>query len=338
MIILGLESSCDETAVAVLRADGNRVVVLSNQVYTQHHEHLAYGGVVPEIASRAHLQKFPPLITAALTEANIAYTDINAIAATTGPGLNGGLMVAMMFGKSLALGLNKPFYATNHLEGHTLVAQLTKEVAFPYLMLLVSGGHCQFIAVEALGQYRIIGGTIDDAIGECFDKTARMMGLGYPGGVMVEKMAAQGNPQAFTLPLPLRHEGVDFSFSGLKTAVRTLVEKNQPLTDKTRADICASLQYTIGKLLALKATRALETTGISRLVLSGGVAANQALRQHLTEACAAMDATFFAPPLDLCTDNGVMIAYAALRRAQQGYKGDGLHSNIRVRWPMEELR
>jgi N6-L-threonylcarbamoyladenine synthase len=337
MIMLGLESSCDETAVALLQAEGDSVRTLSSQVYTQHKEHLDYGGVVPEIAARAHLEKFPPLIAAALKEAKLTYADVDAIAACTGPGLNGGLMMAMMFGKSLALGLDKPFYATNHLEGHTLMARLSEKLDFPFLMLLVSGGHCQFIAAEALGQYRIIGGTIDDAIGECFDKTARLMGLGYPGGTAVEKLAKLGNPKAFNLPLPLRHEGIDFSFSGLKTAVRTLVEKHQPLTDEVKADICASLQLAIGKLLAIKSLRALETTGMKQLVLSGGVAANQALRTQLTEACASVGATFFAPPISLCTDNAVMIAYAALLRAQKGHQGDNLDVNIRVRWPVEDL-
>ena len=337
MIFLGLESSCDETAVALLQADSDGVRVLSSQVYTQHKEHLDYGGVVPEIAARAHLEKFPPLINTALKDAKLSYSDIDGIAATTGPGLNGGLMMALMFGKSLALGLDKPFYATNHLEGHTLMAQLSEKLDFPFLMLLVSGGHCQFIAAEALGKYRIVGGTLDDAIGECFDKTARLMGLGYPGGPAIEKLAAQGNPKAFTLPLPLQHEGIDFSFSGLKTAVRNLIEQHQPLTEQTKADICASLQMAIGKLLAVKAVRALQMTGMKQLVLSGGVAANKALRAQLAEACAEADAAFFAPPLSLCTDNAVMIAYTALLRAQNGQQGDSLGSNIRVRWPVEEL-
>lgn len=338
MIMLGLESSCDETAVALLQSEGDAVRTLSSQVYTQHKEHLDYGGVVPEIAARAHLEKFPLLIEAALKEAKLTYTDIDAIAACTGPGLNGGLMMAMMFGKSLAVGLDKPFYATNHLEGHTLMARLSEKLDFPFLMLLVSGGHCQFIAAEALGQYRIIGGTIDDAIGECFDKTARLMGLGYPGGPAVDRLAQQGNPKAFMLPLPLRHEGIDFSFSGLKTAVRTLVEKHQPLTDEVKADICASLQFAITKLLSIKAERALEMVGMKQLVISGGVAANRSLREQLAQMCAARGASFFAPPVSLCTDNAVMIAYAALLRAQKGHQGDGLNVNIRVRWPVEELR
>ncbi|MBI1363837.1 MAG: tRNA (adenosine(37)-N6)-threonylcarbamoyltransferase complex transferase subunit TsaD [Proteobacteria bacterium] len=337
MIVLGLESSCDETAAALveLDADGSGRI-LASKVYTQK-EHLDYGGVVPEIAARAHLEKMPAMVRGCLKEANLGWPRIDAVAATTGPGLLGGVLVGTMYGKSLALALDKPFMPVNHLEGHALTACLTNGVDFPFLLLLVSGGHCQFLLVEGLGVYTTLGGTIDDAVGEAFDKVAKLMGFNYPGGPKIQRLAENGNPKAFNLPLPLRHEGLDFSFSGLKTAVRTQLEKAGPLTDQLMADMAASFQETVARLLEIKTERALAQTHVKTFVLAGGVAANTLLRGRLEGLCHKKGVTFCAPPVNLCTDNAVMIAYAGARRLLAGEKPD-LASNARARWPLEELK
>jgi len=337
MIVLGLESSCDETAAALVKLDGTgKGTILASKVYTQK-EHLEYGGVVPEIAARAHLEKMPLMVADSLKEAGLDWDDVDAVAATTGPGLLGGVLVGTMYGKSLALALDKPFMPVNHLEGHALTACLTNDIPFPFVLLLVSGGHCQYLMVEDLGEYTILGGTIDDAIGEAFDKVAKLMGFNYPGGPKIQRLAENGNPKAYDLPLPLRHDGLNFSFSGLKTAVRTHLEKTPKVTEQVMADMAASFQETCAKLLEIKTARALEQTKAPAFVLAGGVAANTLLRSRLEQLCHKKGVTFCAPPVNLCTDNAVMIAYAGARRLAAGYKPD-LASNARARWPLEELK
>lgn len=346
MRVLGLESSCDETAAGIVcdtSAPGTGRI-LANIVATQLAEHRPYGGVVPEIAARAHLDKMDDLVRRALAEAHLKLSEIDGIAATCGPGLIGGVMVGAMTGKALAAVTGKPFIAVNHLEAHALTARLTSDVSFPYLLLLVSGGHCQLLLVENVSRYRCLGTTRDDAVGECFDKSAKLLGLGYPGGPMIENAAAAGDPKAFSLPHPMQHRaGCDFSFSGLKTAVRLAVEEaSKPLSGQFVADMAASLQETIAAILKDRTQKALEilekeAVAPSALVASGGVAANGAIRAALTALCARERLSFLAPPPALCTDNGVMIAWAGLERLRLGLTDD-LSVRARPRWPLEELR
>ncbi len=339
MLVLGIETSCDETAVGIV--DDNRRI-WANQIATQIAVHQPYGGVVPEIAARAHLDKIEPVIRAALDEARVSLNDIDGIAATCGPGLIGGVMVGAMAGKAMAAVMQKPFMAVNHLEAHALVARLTEGAPFPYLLLLMSGGHCQLLWVEGVGAYEKLGATIDDAVGECFDKSAKILGLGYPGGPMIEKAAQSGNAMAFSLPHPMKgRAGCDFSFSGLKTAVRTEAAK-QEKTPTFVADMAASLQKTITETLVDRtqhALRQLAETGRKpqALVVGGGVAANGAIRHGLVDVAAQHALPFMAPPPVLCTDNGVMIAWAGLERLRLGLT-DGLDFRTRPRWPLEELR
>lgn len=347
MFVLGLETSCDETAVGIVQdAAGPETRILANVVATQLAEHKPYGGVVPEIAARAHLDKIDDLVREALTQAGIALRDVDGIAATCGPGLIGGVMVGAMTGKAMAAVTGKPFIAVNHLEGHALTARLTNDVAFPYLLLLVSGGHCQLVLAEGIGSYRRLGTTLDDAVGECFDKSAKLLGLGYPGGPMIEDAARRGNAQAFDLPHPLRgRAGCDFSFSGLKTAVRLAVEKEKAAAAPSPSfvpDMAASLQTAIADILADRtahAFRMLEEEGLvpSALVVGGGVAANGAIREKLTHLTHKKGIAFVAPPVALCTDNGVMIAWAGLERLRLGLS-DGLDVRSRPRWPLDELK
>lgn len=333
--VLGIETSCDETAAAVVDVAERRL--LSNVVYSQIKEHADYGGVVPELASRAHQQRLPGLVQQAMAQAQLSFADLNGVAATSGPGLLGGLLVGYNFAKSVAMAAEKPLYATNHLEGHALTAQLSDGVAFPYLLLLVSGGHCQFIHVKGLGDYTTLGGTLDDAVGECFDKVAKMMGLPYPGGPNVEKCAKKGNSRAFVLPVPLRHDAVNFSFSGLKTAMRQLIiSQEQPLTAQVMADLSASFQQTVSEILVLKSKNALQQSGASRFVLAGGVAANSLLRGCLEELCVGENVAFFAPPIGLCTDNAVMIAYAGGLHLQRG-DTTPLDKPAQPRWSLDTL-
>lgn len=345
MLVLGIESSCDDTAVGIVddRAD-LALRVRANQAASQLEAHRPYGGVVPEIAARAHLDVIDDLVNAALAQADVDLSDLDGIAATCGPGLIGGVMVGAMTGKALALVSGKPFIAVNHLEGHGLTARLSNDVPFPYLLLLVSGGHCQLLWVEGVGRFRRLGTTLDDAVGECFDKSAKLLGLGYPGGPAVEAAAQTGNPRAYDLPHPLRgRAGCDFSFSGLKTAVRLACEKQpQPLTDGFVADMAASLQKTIAELLTDRCRQALamlDGQGLapSALVVGGGVGANRAIRTALTQLCHEQGLPFVAPPVGLCTDNGVMIAWAGLERLRLGLT-DGLDVRSRPRWPLDELR
>lgn len=343
MLVLGIETSCDETAVAVVEGQagpgsgrmGPVGRILSNTVYSQLTEHRRFGGVVPEIAARAHLERIDGLIEQALAEAGVGLADLDGIAATGGPGLIGGVMVGVMTGKALAFAHDKPFVAVNHLEGHALSVRLTEPVEFPYLLLLASGGHCQLLTVRGPGDFTRLGTTIDDAAGECFDKTAKLLGLGFPGGPAVEKAAAGGDPKRFALPRPMwRKPGCDFSFSGLKTAVRQTAEKLDPSDPRAVADLCASFQRTVGDVFADRCTNALTLAPMPTLVVAGGVAANVYLRGRLEEVAAAHGAKLVAPPVRLCTDNGAMIAWAGVERLRLG-RVDALDFRPRPRWPLD---
>ncbi len=338
MRVLGIETSCDETAVAIVEApEEERPVgrILANVVYSQLTEHRRFGGVVPEIAARAHLERIDGLLGEALAEAKLELGDLDAIAATGGPGLIGGVMVGVMTAKALAFAHDKPFLAVNHLEGHALSVRLTEDVAYPYLLLLVSGGHCQLLTVRGPGDFTRLGTTIDDAAGECFDKTAKLLGLGFPGGPAVEQAARSGDARRFALPRPMwRKPGCDFSFSGLKTAVRQTVEK-LPANDKQAiADLCASFQRTVGDVLADRCANALALTSPSTLVVAGGVAANAYLRGRLETLAAEHGARLVAPPVKFCTDNGAMIAWAGIERLRLG-QTDSLDFRPRPRWPLD---
>lgn len=344
MRILGIETSCDETAAAIVeRDDSGKGHILSNVVLSQIAEHEPYGGVVPEIAARAHVEALDRLVERALKDANVKLDDVDAIAATAGPGLIGGLIVGLMTAKAMAMAANKPFYAVNHLEGHALTARLTDNLPFPYLLLLVSGGHTQMVLVRGLGDYERLGTTIDDALGEAFDKTAKLLGLPYPGGPTVERMALQGDPKRFPLPRPLKGEArLDFSFSGLKTAVRQTATELAPLSDQDVPDICASFQDAVADTLSDRVKRSLERfkdefpdCATPSLIVAGGVAANKTLRASLEALCAKHGFSFIAPPLNLCTDNAAMIAWAGAERAAT--KGpDSLNLAPRSRWPLDE--
>ena len=342
--ILGIETSCDETAAAIVtrHADG-RGEILSDVVLSQLDEHSAYGGVVPEIAARAHVDALDALVVEALARAGLPLGDVDAIAATSGPGLIGGLLVGLMTAKAIARAANKPLYAINHLEGHALTARLTDGLAFPYLMLLVSGGHTQLVLVRGVGDYERWGTTIDDALGEAFDKTAKLLGLPYPGGPAVERAALSGDADRFSLPRPLVGEArLDFSFSGLKTAVRQAATSIAPLTDDDIADICASFQKAVSRTLKDRIGRGLTrfkdiypANQQPALVVAGGVAANRVLRQTLQDLCAAHGFDFIAPPIQLCTDNAAMIAWAGLERMALGLPADELSVAPRSRWPLD---
>jgi N6-L-threonylcarbamoyladenine synthase len=339
-LILGLESSCDDTAAAVLRGPGTAPVLLSSVVSGQTDLHAAFGGVVPEIAARAHTEKLDLMVEEALQKAGVALTDIDAIAVTSGPGLIGGVLAGVMAAKGLALGLGKPLIGVNHLAGHALTPRLTDGVAFPYLMLLVSGGHCQFLRVNGPDAFARLGGTIDDAPGEAFDKVARILGLPQPGGPLVEAEARSGAPSRFPLPRPLLDRpDCDLSFSGLKTAViRTrdqLTEAQGGLTPQDRADLCASFQAAVADVLAAKSARALAACQrLNGFAVAGGVAANQTLRARLETVAAQAGIPFLAPPLALCTDNAAMIAHAGLLAFEDG-RIDDLTLSARPRWPLD---
>lgn len=343
MRVLGIETSCDETAAAVVsRAEDGSGAILSDIVLSQTEDHAPYGGVVPEIAARAHVEALDGLIVRALDEAGCGLADLDGVAATAGPGLIGGLLVGLMTGKAIAAAESKPFVAVNHLEAHALTARLTDRVDFPYLLLLVTGGHTQIVAVEDVGRYRRLGTTVDDAVGEAFDKVAKMLGLGWPGGPEVEKAAAAGDPARFDLPRPMfGRDGCDFSFSGLKTAVRLEAERIAPLADRDVADLCASFQAAAVDCLADRTESAL--TGFEQkadtdpiLVVAGGVAANRAVRARLDQLAAAAGARLVAPPPGLCGDNATMVAWAGCERLARGAR-DSLDAPARARWPLEEV-
>lgn len=337
--VLGLESSCDDTAAAIV---DSVPTILSNIVISQNTEHVEYLGVVPEIAARSHLINIEGAVDQCLAEADLDFSDIDAIAATCGPGLIGGVIISSMYGKALASALGKPFIAINHLEGHALTAMLTNKVAFPYLVLLASGGHCQFIAVKSLGNYQILGSTIDDAVGEAFDKVAKMMNLGFPGGPIIETLAASGNPDRFDFPRPLcNQKSANMSFSGLKTAVMLKIKELMPLKQNDIENIAASFQQAVCDILGQKTRFAITQYELicpnaKTLVVAGGVAANIKIRETLSILCQNIGYDFIAPPIKLCTDNAAMIAFAGLERVKAGIVND-VGFRPRARWSLEEL-
>ena len=341
LTILGLESSCDDTAAAVVR-DGQ---VLSSVVYGQTALHAEFGGVVPEIAARAHAEKLDHAVEQAMAEANVSFADLDGIAVTAGPGLIGGVLSGVMCAKGLAAATGLPLIGVNHLAGHALTPRLTDGLDYPYLMLLVSGGHCQFLIVEAHDRYRRIGGTIDDAPGEAFDKTARILGLPQPGGPAVEQAARSGDASRFPLPRPLLNQpGCDMSFSGLKTAMLRardgVIAEKGGLTVQDQADLSAGFQAAIVDILTEKTRRALAeylemTPATPSFAIAGGVAANGPVRAALMALCAELETDFVAPPLNLCTDNAAMIAYAGLERMRAGTVDD-LTLSARPRWPLDD--
>ena len=342
MRLLGIETSCDETAAAIVERDpAGRGTILSNIVRSQLDEHAPYGGVVPELAARAHVSHLDHIIARASAEAGVKLRDLDGIAATAGPGLIGGVLVGLITAKALAAALGKPLIAVNHLEAHALTARLTDGLAFPYLLLLVSGGHSQFVLVRGVGDYQRWGTTIDDALGEAFDKVAKLLGLGNPGGPEVERLAKSGNPLRFKFPRPLLKEHrLDFSFSGLKTAVRLAAEEIAPLTPKDVADICGGFQLAVTDIVRHRAAAALsrfraELPGVAPvLVVAGGVAANQAIGSGLRAVAAEAGAQLVVPPIPLCTDNGVMVAWAGAERLALG-DTDGFEISAKARWPLD---
>ena len=348
LTVLGIESSCDETAASVVRggADSPPGEILSSIVYDQTDLHSAYGGVVPEIAARAHAEKLDVAVAEALRAANLPLSAMDAIAVTAGPGLIGGLISGVSCAKGLALGSGKPLVGVNHLEGHALTARLTDGVAYPFLLLLVSGGHCQLLIVESVGSYRRLGTTLDDAPGEAFDKTAKLMGLGFPGGPAVERKAEAGDAARFDFPRALLgRKGCDFSFSGLKTALRVKLDRLREegaVSEQDQADLCAGFQAACVEALSRVTTKAMglfreahPDTNAPVLAVAGGVAANQAVRASLDQAAEAQGFTLIAPPLALCTDNAAMIAWAGLERFAAGHEDD-LTLAPRPRWPLDE--
>ncbi len=338
MRVLGIETSCDETAAAVVTAER---AILANRVLSQNDAHAEFGGIVPEIAARAHLDHLDGLVAGALADAGCKLADLDAIAATAGPGLIGGVLVGATFAKGLACVTEKPFIAVNHLEGHALTARLSHGTAFPYLLLLISGGHCQTLVVLGVGRYRRLGTTLDDAAGEAFDKVAKILNLGYPGGPAVERAAKTGDATRFTLPRPMRgHASCHFSFSGLKTRVRQTVDAlGAPPTATDAADLSAAFQAAVAETLAERCTRAIEsaraiTPELTALVVAGGVAANGGVRTALEAVADKAGLPFIAPPAALCTDNAAMIAWAGVERLQLGLT-DALDFRPRPRWPLD---
>ena len=342
MQVLGIETTCDETAAAVVRlTPEGRGEILADEVMSQIAAHAAYGGVVPEIAARAHVEIVDMLIARALARAGVRAKDLDGVAAAAGPGLIGGVLVGLMAGKGVALATGRPLIAVNHLEAHALTARLTTDVAFPYLILLASGGHTQILAVRAVGEYDRLGATMDDAIGEAFDKTAKLLGLPYPGGPSVEVAAKSGDPDRFSLPRPMMgRPNADFSLSGLKTAIRFAAERAAPLTAQDVADLCASFQAAIVDVVedrmrvGLKRFRERLAVAPRAVVVAGGVGANLAIRGALMRFCAEAGLPMVAPPQKLCTDNGAMIAWAGVERLRLG-RTDPLDVAARPRWPLD---
>ena len=344
--VLGIETSCDETAASVVSlAEDGHAEILSNAVLSQIEEHAAFGGVVPEIAARAHVEALDGLVEAALADAGVSLADVDAVAATAGPGLVGGLIVGLMTAKAIAHAAGKPLLAVNHLEGHALTARLTDGIAFPYLLLLVSGGHTQIVLVRGVGDYQRWATTIDDALGEAFDKTAKLLALPHPGGPSVEQAAKAGDPARFAFPAPMKGaERPDFSFSGLKTAVRQAASAIAPLSEQDVADICASFQAAVTASLADRVGRALarfraEYPAVAHpaLVVAGGVAANRSVRETLQALSAKAGFAFIAPPQKLCGDNAAMIAWAGIERLRAGIAEDGMTAVPRSRWPLDSV-
>ncbi len=342
MLVLGIESSCDETGVALVEVRGSdRPVLRSDALHSQIDMHQAYGGVVPELASRDHIRRVLPLAEAVLSRAGVRLPEVDVVAYTRGPGLAGALLVGAGVACSLGAALGKPVLGVHHLEGHLLSPFLSADPPeFPFIALLVSGGHTQLMRVEGVGRYELLGETIDDAAGEAFDKSAKLMGLGYPGGPALSRLAESGNATAFKLPRPLMHSGnLDFSFAGLKTAVLTQAKKLGDELEARKADLAASTQAAIVEVLVKKSVAALDQSGLRRLVVAGGVGANRALREQLDAACRKMGVRVHYPELHLCTDNGAMIAMAAAMRLQAGVQtaNRSYAFDVRPRWPLAEL-
>tara|TARA_B100000212_G_scaffold59776_1_gene40285 strand:- start:75 stop:1133 length:1059 start_codon:yes stop_codon:yes gene_type:complete len=344
--ILGIESSCDETAVSIVEVNkSDKGKILSNIVFSQIDEHSPFGGVVPEIASRSHVETLSPLIDQALEESCLKIDEIDGVAATSGPGLIGGLIVGLTTAKGIALGLNIPLIGVNHLEGHALTPILTNNILPPYILLLVSGGHTQLIMVKSIGQYSQIGTTIDDAAGEAFDKAAKFLDIGYPGGPALENLAKKGNNKKYNFPRPLQNSNeCNFSFSGLKTSLIREAKKIEPINDRTLADLAASYQEAIIDCIKIKSEKAIrkilrenQNTEIQYFVASGGVASNKAIRDSLTELANKHEMKFIAPPMKFCTDNAAMIAWVGGLRLLRGQK-DELNIPARARWSLEEMR
>ena len=341
--VLGIETSCDETSVSIVEKSSNGdIKILSNIVRSQLDVHKEFGGVVPELAARAHSEIIDKIVTLALKKAKIKFKELDAIAATAGPGLLGGLIVGTVFAKTMASALNVPFIAVNHLEGHALSVLLENKIQFPYLLLLVSGGHTEFTIIKKFNNYKRIGTTLDDALGEAFDKTARLLHLGYPGGPLIEKCATEGNLNKYTFPLPLINEkNSDFSFSGLKSSVAQIV-LNKKITQKFKCDVSASFQKTIAEILLKKTQRAIKTFNHEtknkkevNIVVAGGVAANKYLRSSLESLEEDQNCKFYFPSLQLCTDNGAMIAYAGIERFERGLFNK-LNFKPKPRWPLDK--
>lgn len=339
MRILGIETSCDETGVAIYDEEKG---LIANQLHTQIALHADYGGVVPELASRDHIRKLAPLLQAALQEAHLTAKDIDGVAYTSGPGLVGALLVGSTVARSLAYAWNIPAIGVHHMEGHLLAPMLEENPPhFPFVALLVSGGHTQLVRVDGVGRYELLGESIDDAAGEAFDKTAKLLGLDYPGGAALARLALKGTPNRFAFPRPMTDRpGLDFSFSGLKTfAANTLhqvMQEERELTEQSKADIAYAFQEAVVDTLAIKCKRALKQTGLKRLVIAGGVSANKQLRQTLAELMQQSGGEVFYPQPQFCTDNGAMIAYAGFLRLKQGQQQD-LAIEVRPRWAMTEL-
>ena len=340
MLVLGIETTCDETAAAVVsRDEDGRGEILSNVVLSQT-EHATYGGVVPEIAARAHVEALDTIITRAMIDANLSFNSLDGIAAAAGPGLIGGVIVGLTTAKAIALVREKPLIAVNHLEAHALTARLTDNTEFPYCLFLASGGHTQILAVLEVGKYVRLGTTLDDAIGEAFDKTAKLLGLGYPGGPEVEREAQRGDVERFILPRPmLGRVEADFSLSGLKTALRMEAEKVAPLSDQDVADLCAAFQQAVVDVVSDRLRAGLRLFrerfgGPTALVVAGGVAVNQSIRRGLARVAAEHGTILVAPPPELCTDNGAMIAWAGIERLRRGMT-DALDFAPRPRWPLD---
>ncbi|HXY90683.1 MAG TPA: tRNA (adenosine(37)-N6)-threonylcarbamoyltransferase complex transferase subunit TsaD [Xanthobacteraceae bacterium] len=341
MLVLGIETTCDETAAAVVerdeRGEGH---IRANVVLSQLEAHQAYGGVVPEIAARAHVEALDEVIETALDQAGTNISRLDAVAASAGPGLIGGVIVGLTTAKAIALVIGKPLIAVNHLEAHALTARLTHKLDFPYLLLLVSGGHTQLVSVEGIGEYRRIGGTRDDAVGEAFDKTAKLLGLPYPGGPAVERCAKDGDSARFKLPRPMFGEPLpDFSLSGLKTAVRLEAQKIAPISRQDIADLCASFQAAVIDVIVDRVERAVEILRAggrepNAIVVAGGVAANRAIRAVMEEVARALGVPLVIPPPELCADNGAMVAWAGAERLARGLT-DPLDAKPRARWPLE---
>ncbi len=343
MLILGIESSCDETGVALVDASGHRVPrLLGHALHSQIEMHRAYGGVVPELASRDHIRRVLPLTAATLAQAGRTLQDVDRVAYTRGPGLAGALLVGAGVACAMGAALERPVMGIHHLEGHLLSPFLSADPPeFPFVALLVSGGHTQLMRVDGVGRYELLGETIDDAAGEAFDKSAKLLGLGYPGGPALARLAEQGDAEAFRLPRPLLHSGdLDFSFAGLKTAVLTQARKLGDALEGRKADLAAATQAAIVEVLVKKSMAALQQTGLQRLVVAGGVGANARLREQLDAACARRGVRVHYPELHLCTDNGAMIALAAGLRVQAGLAdrfGSAYAFDVRPRWPLAEL-